>query len=134
MNDRVHQLLRSPLRTIFVAASVIWCGCSLIASQKNTDQCESDGDCCSFAGMICDVVQHVCTTPPPTTPPADAAGGGGLEGGTCWGTRGDASCFTCRAQTENELLNACSSSSCEPFSNTARIAGFDMGLRPPITM
>jgi hypothetical protein len=122
---------------MFVAASVLGCcGCSLIASQKSLDQCQSDRDCSSFPGMVCDLTQHVCV-PAPVTPPPDAAGGGdAAEGGTCWGARGDASCFACPAQTQNELLNACSPGGCEPFSNTERIAGFEMGqpLRPPVSV
>jgi hypothetical protein len=140
MKDRAYQLFRSPFGTMFLAASAIWCGCSLIASQKNADQCRSDSDCSFFPETTCNIAQHVCVPTTPTTPPPDAAGGGGSgggsEGGTCWGARGDASCFACRAQTENELLNACSSTSCEPFNNRERIAGFEIGqpLRPPIPL
>jgi hypothetical protein len=136
--NRVYQLLRRRCGTMVLAATVISGGCSLIASQKNADQCRSNRDCSAFPQATCDMAQNVCVSP---IVPADAAGGGGAgggggsEGGTCWAPRGDASCFTCRAQTENELLNACSSfTSCEPFSNTDRIAGFEIGqpLRPPI--
>jgi hypothetical protein len=129
MKDRIHRLLRARLGTMFVAAGAIWCGCSLIASQRNVDQCQSDRDCSSFPGMSCNLGQHVCVFAPTITP--DAAGADAPEGGTCWGVRGDASCFTCPAQTENELLNACSTS-CEPFNNGERIAGFDQPLRPPV--
>jgi hypothetical protein len=137
MNERVHQVLRGPVGTMLVAASVGWCGCSLIASQKTADQCQSDRDCSSFTGMICNVAEHVCVPGTPPPPPSFDAGGDVSEGGAaCWGARGDASCFACRAQTESELLNACSSTSCEPFSNVDRIAGFQPGqpLRPPVPM
>ncbi|HMI83161.1 MAG TPA: hypothetical protein VK550_03655 [Polyangiaceae bacterium] len=132
MNDRLHRLLRGTFATTFVAASIVWCNCSLIASQRSIDQCHSDRDCSSLSGMTCDPAQHVCVSAP--TAPPDAAAGDVREGGMCWGARDDASCFACPAQTESELLNACSSTSCVPFYNSERIAGFEIGqpLRPPV--
>ena len=119
---------------MLVAASIIWCGCSLIASHKNVDQCKKDSDCSSFSGMICSVAERVCVPATQAGSPDAAGGGDAPEDGACRGTRQDASCFACSAQTENELLNACSSSTCGPFDNVKRIAGFQMGqpLRPPI--
>ena len=117
---------------MFVAASVLGSGCSLLASQKSVDQCQSDRDC-AMPGMGCDTTQHVCA-PLPGGGISDAATGDVGEGGTCVGVRGDASCFACRAETQTELLNACAGSTCEPFNNRERIAGFDSEkpLRPPV--
>jgi hypothetical protein len=43
----------------------------------------------------------------------------------------DGSCFSGDATTNEQLVNACSSTGCTPFDNTARIAGFDGG-NPPL--
>jgi hypothetical protein len=135
MNERTYRILRRRWVTAVLAAGLLGGGCSLVASQKNVDQCQSDRDCSAVAGMSCDMVQRVCVT---TTGggPSDAGGNAPEGGGTCWAARGDASCFACNAQSQNDLLNACTGSGCEPFSNTGRIAGFEVGQppRPPVPM
>jgi hypothetical protein len=60
----------------------------------------------------------------------DASADGFTPGGdNCWGAagRGDASCFACPVRSEVEVINACTGTTCEPFANTARIAGFEPG-------
>lgn len=67
----------------------------------------------------------------------DAGGsgdGGGLDAGcidpTGFGGRG---CFRCTPTTNDELLNACTNATFEPFDNRARIADFDPNNpRPPL--
>lgn len=74
---------------------------------------------------------HVgATTSPDSAPTAvvDAAGDGGCIDPTGFGGKG---CYRCAPQTNDDFLNACTTSSFEAFDNAARIQGYDPNVPMP---
>ncbi len=99
------------LRPLLLTLSLSIAGlsaCSLIAETSKI-QCKVDNDCNSFAPRpLC--IDGVCVDT-------------GL---------GPANCFLGQPAKDEEYLNACSTSSCIPFDNCARIGLCDAGTLPPI--
>lgn len=56
------------------------------------------------------------------------AGGDGSSSGDCGADFDAGQCYPCTATNTDQLLNACTTSNCVPFDDTARVPNFDGSL------
>lgn len=95
-------------------AATFTAACSLIVEHRSR-QCESDADCASFDGTICDAKQGVCVE---------------RTGDKCLGPDG---CYLCKPTNTRQFQAACTDAECVPYDNggLGALLTADGGL-PPI--
>lgn len=117
------------IAAVGVLAFVLGSGsaCSLVVETQDR-QCESDDDCKSFEGGICDVEAGVCvarvistgatTTDASSSAGSGAGGAGGSGGSSGTGCVGEDGCFACEPESQAEFLNHCTDAQCVPYDNS----------------
>jgi hypothetical protein len=98
----------SPLLKALLFATTISLGACTLFLNHDANQCSADVDCASFGQSVCDLATHVCISNPDASATANDAD-------TCIGTSG---CYLCTPSNEQQILSACSDSTCVPFDNT----------------
>jgi hypothetical protein len=100
--------------TMIFTSAILLGACNLLLNH-DANQCYADADCASYRQSVCDLATHVCIQ-------NTDAGAATNDADSCMSKSG---CYLCTPSNEQQILSACSDSTCIPFEN-ARLTNLNL--------